>query len=253
MADPVILMPTRARLKRVLGGRSNLYPFIELYTLDTALWDDDFMSGALDTGYQSTASGAASVAAAISTGAANGAILLDAGTADNGRSDLSLGLHFQGQLNAVIAARVQLSAITSVKLEVGFTDVVSGTDAGAVATKATPTFNATNCAVWVLDTDDNAFWEGVAAEAGAAATTVEAAISPTAATYEWLIVALKDDDARYIRLNANGLMTYESAWQVNAITLTTLLTPWIFVQNRSATQRTALIDRLMVWQRRTTS
>lgn len=269
MADPILMLPTRALLKRSVGGRDGRYGFLERLTLDMFIWDDDFAGdqfrydATAPGAYQSTASGTGSAAAAIVTTGndrLNGCCLLDAGSDDNGRSDLSLGVHLRADLNPVIAVRLKMSAITSVKVEVGFTDVVSGTDAGAINVKATPSFTATDCAVWIIDTDDNANWEGVAADSGTGATTVEAAISPTADTFEWMVVALREYDstnsiaaAKYLRLDGNGYKTYESAWQSAAISSDALLTPWVFVQNRSATQRTCTIDRLVVSQRRTST
>lgn len=260
MADTILWTPTRGHLKRILGGRGGVYPFLERLSWDSTVWFDDFMGdlfkgGAAPGAYQSTASGTSAAAAAINTGAVNGEILLDAGTDSGGRSDLSLGLHFQGQLNCAFAARVQLNGITSAKVELGFTDVLSGTDAGAVNVKATPTFNATDCVGWVFDTNDNAYWEGIGAKAGAAATTYEAGVSPVAATYETLEVALIGDVAFYLRFDANGkfLDVNTGTPQTSAVTATTLLTPWLFVQNRSTTQRTLTVDWVSAWQRRTTS
>ena len=275
MPEPVLLVPSRGNLKKYWGGKERLQ-FLEvpMPALNMKLWDDDFdgdlfRGGAAPGVYQSTASGTSSATAALVTTGAdreNGCVLLDAGSDNAGRSDLSLGMHYQANRNCVIAVRLKMSAITSVKVEIGFTDVLSGTDAGALNVKATPTFNATDCAVWSIDTNDNTNWEGVAAATGdtTPATTVEAAISPTADTFEWMIVALREYDstnnlaaAKYIRADANGGVTFESAWQTatatGAISSNVLLTPWVFVQNRSGTQRTCTIDRLIVWQRRTGS
>ena len=253
MANNVIMLPTRDSLKRKLPGNDKVFSLLELLTLNIDKWDDSFQGDTLHGGYQSTASGAGSAAAAIVEGTVGGIVRLVTGTADAGRSDLSLGLHYRGNLNAVVAVRIQVDVITSLKIEVGFTDVVSGTDAGAVDLKATPSFNATNCALWILDTNDNAYWEGVAAQAGAAATTVEAAISPTAAEWEWLIVALKDTAAKYIRLNGDGEKSYESDWQTSAMTAATNLTPWVFAQARTGSaSKNVDIDRIICWQRMST-
>lgn len=252
MANSVIQLPTREILKRKLPGNDKVFSLLELLTLNISKWDDDFQGDTLHGGYQSTASGAGSAAAAISAGLQGGAVILVTGTDADGRSDLSLGLHFAGNSNVVIAARLKISAISGAKIEIGFTDVVSGTDAGAVATKATPTFNANGCALWAFDTNDNDYWEGIAALEGVAATTVEAAISPAADTYEWMIVALNGTSAKYLRLNADAEKTYESAWQTSAITAATLLTPWVFVQTRNTTSKTLTLDRWIVYQRSST-
>src|SRR3990167_2875880 len=98
---------TTRNLRRKLGRRHEL-DFLELGAMNISggpfPGGDDFQGDTLWGGYQSTASGANSAAAAISTGVVNGAILLDAGDAASGRCDLSWGLHYQAQLNAVYIA-----------------------------------------------------------------------------------------------------------------------------------------------------
>lgn len=252
MADPIIHKPTRARLKTVFGGRDGLYPFLEFgNTIDLSGWEDDFQGDTLHGGYQSTASGTAAVAAAISTGVVNGAILLDAGTADAGRSDLSLGLHYRGDLNCVMWVRSSLNTLGSSKFEVGFTDVISGTDAGGVNVKATPSFNATDGVFLVRDTNDDTNLTLVGVAAGVAATAIDFNTVLAAATYYYFGVALRDGAARGFLLDAAGLLLEETAWMSSAVTATVLLTPWAFVQNRSASQRTLTVDYLRSYQRRT--
>ena len=87
---------------------------------------------------------------------------------------------------------------------------------------------------------------------------VSAAISPAAGTFETMIVALREYDAdnsyavaKYIRLDSNGRQTFESAWQVRAISSTTALVPWVFVQERGGVDRNVRIDFIDVRARRT--
>lgn len=250
MAEPIIRTPSKHILRR-LWGRGLQYDFLEFLTGDLTEWKDDFLGDTLHGGYQSTASGANSVAAAMVTGTVNGEALLDAGDANTGRSDLSLGLHFQGQLNAVMAARIKVNTITNRKLEVGFTDVISGTDAGAVNVRATPSFNADDAVVICHDTTDSAVLKfvGVAATVAGTAYSMNSLITTGFQTY---IVALKDGAARAFVLDANGAQIEDTGWQASFITSTISLTPWVFVQNRSGTAGTATIDSLRVWQRKTT-
>lgn len=244
--------------ERLRAGKSAIPSILELQAMDVAYWRDDFMGdlfygGAAPGVYQSTASGTAAAAAAISTGTVNGAILLDAGSDDNGRSDLSLGLHFRGDRNAHVWWRAQVSAVTSEKFEFGFTDVVSGTDAGAVNVKATPTFNATDAVVICLDTDDTSTLALMGVKAGTAETTVNFNTTIALATDYYFGVELRDDQARGHLLDANGRLLESTSWMDDAVTETVLLTPWAFQQNRSASQRTMTIDMLYAYQRRTTA
>lgn len=257
MADQLYRTPFRKSLEA--GGRAVFSDFMELFTPSVVRWEDDFQGdlffgGAAPGVYQSTASGTSSAVAAIVAGTVNGVIRLDPGTDSGGRSDLSLGLHYQGDHNAVCIWEVLMpSSIGSFKFELGFTDVISGTDAGAVATKATPTFNATDCAVLVFDTNDDTNLSLVSAKAGTAATVIDFSTALAAATSYYLAVALQDDRAKGFLYNANGGLIEETAWQEDAVTETVAMTPWAFVQNRSGAQRLLDIDYLLAYQRRTTA
>ena len=247
--------------ERIRQHKSAIPSLAELQAMDVAYWRDEFMGdlfhgGAAPGSYQSTASGTAAAAAAINTGVVNGAILLDAGSDNGGRSDISLGLHFRGDRFAHIWWRAQLSAVTSVKAEFGFTDVVSGTDAGAVATKATPTFNATDAVVLCVDTNDGTELTLLGVKAGTGDTVIDVStttLTLAAATDYYFGIELRDDQARAHILNEHGRLILSTEWMDDAVTETVLLTPWAFLQNRSGSQRTMSIDLLYTYQRRTAS
>lgn len=259
MADHIQIINSRQMLKRVRGGRDGLYPFLENNTWDTVRHFDDFL------GDEIQGSGATPGMYEVITGVdgdvhiladqPNGVAELQASVGVGASAEycgLSLpGLAFTGNRNAVIAARINLDAVTTVKCEVGFTDVT--TDAGAVNVLATPTANAADAAVWVMDTNDDANWQGVGIQAGTIATKLEPATGPTAATFETLIVALLDTTVYFARLNANGALVYGPTAVVNGITAATALVPWIFVQLRGAVDRNVRIDFIDVRARRTVS
>ena len=261
-------------LRRVMGY-SRLYPFIEQHSLNVVQMlpgGDDFLGDTLRTDIYTVANGGGASAASpvITADTLNGVCDFVTGTAGDSTasSELSTGLAFRGDRSCVMVALLAVDIITSVKIEVGFTDVA--TDAGAVAIKATPTFNATDCALWVLDTNDNTNWEGVAANNGDTSpmATVEAGISPTAATNEWLMVELLRTDSAnsqcaviFRRFTEAGQMTYGP--EVGSSTAiggqadpqgpnsNVLLTPWIYVEARNATSKTLSLDYLNAWQFRT--
>ena len=247
---------SRKRIYR--EGRDSAFEYLELgVPLGITFWDDHFQGdlfygGAAPGVYQSTASGAASAGAALNLGAANGEILLDPGTDNGGRSDLSLGLHYSGSRFAVCAVRFDMrDAITSSKFEVGFTDVVSGTDAGAVNVKATPTFNADDAVVLVRDTNDDTNLTLVGVRATVAATAYDFTTTLALGTFYYGVVALRGTRAVGYLLNADGDVIERqptSGYMESAITAATLLTPWVFVQNRSAAQRRLYVCRLKAYQ-----
>jgi len=248
---------TSRNLNRKLGTRHER-DFMELLAMNISdgplKGGDDFQGDTLNGLYQSTASGAASAAAAISTGVVNGAILLDAGTDNSGRCDLSWGLHYQAQLNAIYIARFKVPVLTTRKFEMGFTDVISGTDAGAVNVKATPTFTADNAAVLVYDTNDDTRLTLAGVKATAVATVADFSLALVADTYYYFGVALvgEEDSAYGFVLNADGAFLEEQRI-ASPVTVTTLLTPWLFVQNRAGNAGSMTLDWHRAYQRRTTT
>jgi hypothetical protein len=271
MARQILHLPNRQSVIRKRANPGFVSDFLEIIGLDTFRFFDDFegdeVGGSFVTGgpgkYQTSVSGAGA-AAAIATGTVNGVINMAAGATDNGHSALSLGLHFRGDRNVVFVCSLELDNIGAVKVEAGLTDVVAGTDTGAVndLSAGTPSFNATDFVGWVFDTDDTSNWQCVGVKAGTAATKIEPTTgfgqgdgdaAPDAATQEHLIVALLDDVAYFYRANPNGEVTFsQSNIMSAAVTKTVLLTPWLFVQARSANARTMKVDYWGAWQRRTT-
>ena len=262
-------------LRRVMGY-SRLYPFIEHHSLNVVQMlpgGDDFLGDTLRTDLYTVANGGGAGAASpvITANSLNGICDFVTGTAGDSTasSELSSGLAFRGDRSCVLVALLSVDIITGVKIEVGFTDVA--TDPGAVNVKGTPTFNATDCALWVLDTNDAGVgWEGLAANNGDTApmATVEAGIDPVAGTNEWLMVELLRNDSGdnqcavvFRRFTEAGLMTYGP--EVGSTTAiggaadpqgpnsNVLLTPWIYVEARNATSKTLSLDYWNAWQLRT--
>ena len=254
MADPIQMVRSRAHLKRVRGGRDGLYPFLEHNTWDVVHHFDDFLGDTVSGTYETNTGddGAINILADQTNGVAE-IRASDGAGGDNEYAFISLPeLNWTAQQNAVMACRLAIDTITTVKVEVGFTDVT--TDNGAVNVLATPTGTADDCAVWVFDTDDTAYWQCFGNKAGTEATKIEDGLAPVAGTFETLIVALRDTNAKFLRLDANGYLTYESAWMTDAITAADKLVPWVGIQLRTGSiDRNLQVDYIDVRQRRTTS
>lgn len=250
MADPVGTDFSRDALKRVVGGRDGRYPWLELLSPDIVYFHDDFMGDLIADEWQFDKAGSSAADAVIVAGQPDGEVILDAGSADDGHSALALGLHFRGDRNVVMEARVKVSVITTVKVEVGLTDVV--TDNGAVNSLGSNTATATDAVLWVVDTDDTAYWQNWGVDSGTPATKLEPSIA-LANTWATLGIYLKDTTAWFYYKDANGRLTYLSDPMTDAVTETVSLTPWIHVQNRAGSiQRTLDVDYVRVWQRRST-
>jgi|TARA_Y100000310_G_C20696075_1_gene825871 hypothetical protein len=88
------------------------------------------------------------------TQAVGGTMTLTTGTGGSDTAGQGYGLNWSGDRGFYYITRLKMATrITNAKFETGMTDSVS--DDGAVATKATPTFTATDCAIAVFDTADN--------------------------------------------------------------------------------------------------
>ena len=273
MANPVQRVPSRQNLRSNMGMAREL-GFLEFNTLDSVAWEADFLGDALPTELQSTA---ASGAVLSITGGVNGLATIVTQASNDAYADTTLGPDFLAQCMCVMAARVHIDAITDSKMEIGFSDAASGTDAGAVllngAVAGTYTANATDMAVWAFDTDSaNDVWHVVSTYNQNATDTITGEASstssygsgaPVAGTFETLIVALEGtrsagttdawtspSTAHFYRLNANGYQVDKKKLTTGP-TSNTLLTPHINVTTRNGTANTVTIDFIKVWQRRT--
>src|SRR3990167_10880645 len=87
------------------------------------------------------------------TQAINGTMTLTTGANSGDSAGQALGLNWSGDNGFYFIARVKLDTLASSKFEIGLTDAVG--DDGAVTTKATPAFTATDCALFVRDTTED--------------------------------------------------------------------------------------------------
>ena len=175
------------------------------------------------------------------------------GTTDDQVVGLSLARQCAGQYNAVMAVRYRVSAITGLKIEIGFRDsVVSAT--GIVNAIDTPSFNATDGVCWVYDTDATTDrWQahGVANGTAATGVTLSSGVqgeAPVAATWQTMVVAMLEGNSYFIRYDADGQMQGESHYVADSQTATVNLAPAVYVQNRNTTSKNYDLDFFKVWQ-----
>lgn len=272
MAEDVILYPVRKQLRKVFGGMTKLYPFMELNTMDiVTLIDEDFVSRtatqvANDWGVK--ASGGSITGPILNT--VNGICRITSGGTGgnycyifpNGDEGM-MGACVLGQLSPVMWVRLKSNIITDVKIECGFTDS-DGDDAGVVTTLSAPTYAASDCALWCFDTADGGtgtYWQGAIKADGSEGTKYEPEVStvtPVGGQYEWLGVAIQENDAsnglaavKFMHMNQYGVPDIESAWLTTGIQSDVPIIPWIGIHTRTGTERLLDIDYIKVWQRRT--
>ena len=174
------------------------------------------------------------------TQAVGGTLTLTTGANANDSAGQGLGLNWSGDRGFYFIARIKLDAITDAKFEIGMTDDEAGDDTGEVGTKATPTFNATDCALFVFDTVDDTevtfVSNGGTSDANADATGFDLA----ADTYFVIEVVGRgatdttgDNVAGYI----NGQLI--GSGNINGASP---LTPWVYVETNTTATRTLTMD-----------
>ena len=136
-----------------------------------------------------------------------------------------MGLQYTGDRGVLGEFLIRTpAAVTTMKIEVGFSD--ADDDAGAINAKATPTFTATDCAVFVVDTDDDANIAFISAKAGTAVATQDIQAIAASTTYRFAVRIEGDSVSAYI----NGSQV---AGHADGIEGGNALTPWAFVQART--------------------
>lgn len=258
MADLNSLRLSRQELKRYQSQFGPSLPFAEYLTFDTEKWHDDFVGdlmygGAAPGVYTNYTNNSGTFTLLLDSTRGSVARLNTVGATDNDYIQTYLkGLYVTGDKNAFIAARIYMASIASIKIEVGFADAEV---AGIVNVMSTPTFNATDGVCWAFDTDDGGNSTGfqlcgVANTTGA--TKIEpATIALAATTWYTLGVQLQDGNAKGYIWDSNGYLLVDTDWMTSAVTKTVALLPHMFVQTRTAAAKTADVDFVSVWQRRT--
>lgn len=169
---------------------------------------------------------------AIAIGALeNGALTVTTGGSSGNSAGQGVGLHWKGDNGIYFIARAKLDTITTSKFEIGLTDSLA--DDGAVDVKASPTFTATDCAVFVRDTTENTT---VAFVTNGGSVDGDADWSGTFAadTYYTFEIVVQDDTASgYINGQLVGSGNIDGA---------NLLSPWVYTETLTAATRTLTVD-----------
>ncbi len=179
------------------------------------------------------------------TGAGAGATMAINGVQISGH----LNLKAQGAVatalnNLEFNTRVQMSAITTQVVFVGFTNQVAALQMpinGAGGGNGF-TANANDAVGWLFDTTmTTANWWMIGAKGGVLATGQNSGVAPVAATYDQLAVSVdQSGNATFFR---NGLQV--GVTMPNAVTPTVALSPVVASFSRAAASRTVTLDYIM--------
>lgn len=196
----------------------------------TAFWDD-FLGDALDARYAATVGTGTEVVGV--TAAVGGTMTLTTGSGGSDTAGQGLGLHWSGDRGVYFIAKVKLSRITDSKIEIGLTDAVN--DDGGVAVKATPTFTATDLALFVFDRTEDAALTFITAKGGVAGANADWAGAVAADTYVVVEIRVQNDEAAgYV----NG--QYVGGGQIEG---GSALTPWAYIEDlATSTAITMTVD-----------
>jgi hypothetical protein len=208
-------------------------------SFDYDVFTDKFWGDAILTLYPAAKTNGTSAAVTFTEHNVNGYLEFVSGTDDDGYAGQGLGLQLTGDRGILAEFLVTTPAtITTMKFEVGLSD--ADDDAGAINLKATPTLTATDCAVFCVDTDDDANISFITGNTGAAVATQDIVALAASTTYR---VA--------VRVEGNSVSAYLNGYQVGQGTIEggTALTPWCFVQARAGTaSRTIKLNKWRVIQ-----
>ena len=210
-------------------------------SFDYDIFEDKFWGDALDGIYPSAKTSGTAAAVTFTEHNVNGYLEFVTGTTDDGYAGQGMGLQFTGD-RGILAEFLWTTpaTITTMKFEVGLSD--ADDDAGAINLKTTPTFTATDCAVFVVDTDDDANIAFITAIGGAGVAVQDIMALAASTTYRFAI-----------RVEGNSVSAWINGTRVDGGNQTieggSALTPWAFIQARAGTaSRTCQLNKWKVTQ-----
>lgn len=198
---------------------------------DYDVTEDNFKGDALKDQYPAAKTNGTSAAVTFTEHNANGYLELVTGTSDNGYAGQGFGLHWLGDTGILAEFIIQTpSDVSTLKFEVGLSD--ADDDAGAVNAKATPTFTATDCAVFVFDTDDDANLAFLSKGASEVATQDISKITIAASTKYYFAIRVQDNTVQAWAAQ-DGSQPVHVAGGTHVVEGGNALTPWVFCQARA--------------------
>lgn len=199
---------------------------------------DDFRGDEKFGLYPAAKTNGTSAAVTFTEHNAHGFLDFITGTDNAGYAGQGLGLQYTGDRGILGEFLFTTPAsIANYKFEVGFSD--ADDDAGAVATKATPTSTATDYAVLVYDTADDSSLQLIHAKAGVTAAVEDTNFTLAVSTLYYVTFRIIGDDVKATIRGLTGTpsaeFTYANAVAAAGIEGGTALTPWFFTQARAGT------------------
>ena len=196
-------------------------------SFDYSIFEDCFWGDTLLAEYPAAKTNGTAAAVTFTEHNVNGYLELVSGTDNDGYAGQGMGLQFTGDRGVLAEFLIVTPAtMTPGKWEVGLSD--ADDDAGAINVKTTPSFTATDCAVFVYDSDDDEYIAFISAKAGVAVATQDIVAIAASTTY----VLAVQVDGNSVSAWINGTQV---AGHADGIEGGNALTPWAFSQARVVT------------------
>lgn len=196
-------------------------------------WFDDFLGDQVKAEYP--ANGGTGTQVVGVTAAIGGTLTL--ATQGNQATDSAIqtgpGLHWSGDTTLYFAARAKVSALTTLKFSIGLTD--EQTDTGPINSKASATFNVSDCAVFSFDTADDTNLT-VQTNGGSTDLNTDTTVTMAADTYFNFEIVAADNNVSFF---VNG--TYVGGG-TEVIEGGTALMPSFYIEQNGTAARTMTVD-----------
>lgn len=186
---------------------------------------ENFWGDALDAKYPAAKTNGTSAAVTFTEHNEDGYLELVSGTDSAGYAGQGMGMQWTGTRGVLAEFIVRTpSAVTTLKIEVGLSD--ADDDAGAVNVKSTPSHTATDYAVFVVDTTDDANIAFISYNGTTGVATQDIQAIAASTTYRFAVRIVGASVQGFI----NGKLV---SGGTHVITAATKLTPWVFCQARA--------------------
>jgi hypothetical protein len=255
-----------AELRKMMGV-GKMYDFLKFQAdPDVQYFFDDFHGDTINLDNWALANSSGTGAADFAFTAGRGGWVRGAtGTTDDGSISMVGPATWYGDANANFEIRFKCDLSTAINLEVGLIDAVPSSNNGGVNDEDTPTLNASDAALFSIDTDETytkwGFYTKGSTASFNAAKTASGLIAGTigssyttgvhdADEFVTMRVALRGDRA-YGWINGTLVAEHnEAKVAAGCVEGGIALRPWIYARTRSTTTHLVTVDYVRCWQDR---
>lgn len=236
----------------VYRGKRIAFEGSGLLESDAIVLKDDFLGDTFDANLWSSQADAGATAAAVSV-AAGGMARLVTGTTSGARADMAGEVVWLPSKGLIFEARVKVSAITAVRINLGLSDAKTETEIAVTQSGTTLTTAATDGVFWFFDTDStNDNWHAVGVKADVDTAASNSSIAPVADTYQRFRIEIDTSGNAVCKIlddsNPHSGAPLYQTYLANACTAATLLTPYLAVETANTTSKNFDIDYVFAAQ-----